>query len=85
VSADAPLQANADLEVLAEQQSWEIECLPGALGVVAGKGIGLTLPVEVVRSVPPLAGPQAPHASDDTPGAAVPPPAIDSPAEAPQP
>ena len=59
VSADAPLKANADLEVLAEQQSWEIESVPGALAVVAGKGIGLTLPVETAASVPPLAGPQA--------------------------
>jgi diacylglycerol kinase family enzyme len=72
VSADAPLNANADLEILAGQQSWEIEVVPGALAVVAGKGIALTLPVETAASVPPLAGPQeprvlgaAPHAPAD--------------------
>jgi diacylglycerol kinase (ATP) len=56
VSADSPLKANADLEVLADQQSWEIEVVPGALAVVAGKGIALTLPVETTAAVPPLAG-----------------------------
>ena len=69
---EAPLNANADLEILAGQQSWEIEVVPGALAVVAGKGIALTLPVETAASVPPLAGPQeprvlgaAPHAPAD--------------------
>jgi diacylglycerol kinase (ATP) len=69
VSADAPLKANADLEILADQQSWEIEIVPGALAVVAGKGIALTLPVEAVASVPPLAGPQVRRDPDTAPRA----------------
>ncbi len=68
VSADAPLKANADLEILSEQQRWVIEIVPGALAVVAGKGIALTLPVEAVASVPPLAGPQAQRTPDRATG-----------------
>lgn len=58
VAADEPLEANADLDVLAEQQVWEIDVVPGALSAVVGKGLALTLPVEAVPSVPPLSGPQ---------------------------
>ena len=58
VSTSKPLAANADLHVLAPQPVWEIEVVPGMLSAVVGKGIGLTLPVEAVPSVPPLAGPQ---------------------------
>jgi hypothetical protein len=72
VSADAPLNANADLEILAGQRSWENEVVPGVLAVVVGKGMALTLPVETAASVPPLVGPQeprvlgaAPHAPAD--------------------
>lgn len=64
ISADIPLEANADLDVLAGQQTWEIDIAPGALSVVAGKGVALTLPVESVPSVPPLAGPQPPAERD---------------------
>jgi diacylglycerol kinase (ATP) len=77
VSADAPLKANADLEILSDQQSWEIEIVPSALVVVAGKGIGLTLPVESVVSVPPLSGPQPKREPDSAPHAPVEVQAID--------
>jgi len=61
ITADAPLEANADLHVLAEQHTWEIDVLPGALAAVVGKGVALTLPVTAAPLVPPLAGPQPPH------------------------
>jgi YegS/Rv2252/BmrU family lipid kinase len=58
VSSSAALAANADLEVFAPQQMWEISIVPGALSVIVGNGIGLTLPVESAMVVPPLTGPQ---------------------------
>ena len=58
VTSDEILEATADLRVLAGQQVWDIDILPRSLKVVAGKGIALTLPVDVVPSVPPLSGPQ---------------------------
>lgn len=58
VTADAPLAVNADLDVLAEQHTWEIEIVPRALSVVVGNGVALTLPVTVAPAAPPLTGPQ---------------------------
>jgi diacylglycerol kinase family enzyme len=58
VSANEPIVANADLAILAPQPTWEIAVVPCALAVIAGNGIGLTLPVESAVVVPPLAGPQ---------------------------
>lgn len=58
VSSSAALAANADLEVFAPQQAWEISIVPGALSVIVGNGIGLTIPVESAIVVPPLTGPQ---------------------------
>jgi diacylglycerol kinase (ATP) len=65
ITADVPLEANADLEVLAKQQVWEIDIVPHALEAVVGKGIALTLPVEAAPVVPPLAGPQPPRVESD--------------------
>jgi diacylglycerol kinase (ATP) len=65
VSAREPLAANADLNVLAPQQVWEIAIVSGALSAVVGKGVGLTLPVEAVPSVPPLSGPQPARIAGD--------------------
>jgi diacylglycerol kinase (ATP) len=61
ISASAPLQANADLHLIAEQQVWDIDVLPRALSTVVGNGMALTLPVEAAPSVPPLSGPQPPN------------------------
>lgn len=61
IVADAPLEANADMETLAEQRIWEIEALPGALTVIAGNGMALTLPVAAARAAPPISGPQPPE------------------------
>lgn len=60
VTADIPLAVNADLDVLAEQHTWEIEVAPRALSVVVGNGLALTLPVTVAPVTPPLAGPPPP-------------------------
>jgi diacylglycerol kinase (ATP) len=65
VSAGEPLAANADLHVLAPQQVWDIAIVSGALSAVVGNGVGLTLPVEAVSSVPPLAGPQPTQTTGD--------------------
>jgi diacylglycerol kinase family enzyme len=58
ITADTPLEASADLHVMAEQQVWDIDVLPRALAAVAGNGMALTLPVEAAPSSPPLSGPQ---------------------------
>jgi YegS/Rv2252/BmrU family lipid kinase len=52
ISADRPLEANADLEVLSGQQVWDVDVLPGALTVVAGPGMALTLPMQAVPARP---------------------------------
>lgn len=48
VVSDAPLAINADLDVLDERKSWEIEVAPRALSVIVGNGSGLSLPVSAV-------------------------------------
>jgi len=58
VTADSPLAVNADLDVLAEQHSWEIEVVPRALSVIVGNGLALTFPVTAAPVAPPMAGPQ---------------------------
>lgn len=65
ISADEPLEANADLEVIAGQLVWDIDVVPGALSAVVGKGVALSLPVDAVTAAPPLAGPQPPAAPPD--------------------
>ena len=45
----APLEANADLHVLPEQYTWDIDVLPGALAAAVGKGVALTLPVQLLQ------------------------------------
>lgn len=58
VTADVPLAVNADLDVLAEQHTWEIEVVPRALSVIVGNGLALTFPVTAAPVTPPMAGPQ---------------------------
>lgn len=57
----------SDKDALPEQQDLDIKILPQALRVIVGKGIGLSFPVDVAPSVPPLVGPQATngHAEKD--------------------
>ena len=64
VTADGALEANADMDVFAEQQTWEFEVIPQALTVVVGNGIALTLPVIAAPTPPPLSGPQLPPESN---------------------
>lgn len=63
ISADRPLEANADLEILPSQQVWDVDVLPGALAVVAGPGMALTLPMQ---AVPARAGAPVELAHADT-------------------
>ncbi len=58
VSTRKALAANADLTMFTPQQIWELAVVPGALSVIVGNGIGLSLPVERAVIVPPLTGPQ---------------------------
>jgi diacylglycerol kinase family enzyme len=58
VSSSAALAANTDLDVFPPQLIWNISIVPGALSVIVGNGVGLTLPVESASIVPPLTGPQ---------------------------
>ncbi len=58
VGSDGNLQAKYVLEV---------EVVPGALRMVVGKGVALSLPVEAVPAVPPLSGPQ-PEKNDQNGG-----------------
>ncbi len=53
----------SDKDAIPEQEVLDIELVPQALSMIVGKGVGLTLPVEAVPSVPPLAGEQ-PRASN---------------------
>lgn len=57
IKADAPLAANADLDVLSEQQAWTIEIAPRALAVIVGNGPALTIPVTAAPPAAPLASP----------------------------
>ncbi len=44
----------------------EVEVVPGALRMVVGKGIALSLPVETVPAVPPLSGPPPDKGQDNS-------------------
>jgi len=52
------LPVMSDKDVVEDRQQLEIEIIPRAINAVVGNGMALTLPVEAVPSVPPLAGPQ---------------------------
>lgn len=48
----------SDKDPLPERGELDIQVLSQALSVIVGKGIGLSFPVDVAPSVPPLSGPQ---------------------------
>jgi len=48
----------SDKDVIEDRQELEIELIPRAINAIVGNGMALSLPVEAVPSVPPLAGPQ---------------------------
>lgn len=58
ISGNRELDANSDKDLIPGKQVLEIEVVPQALSVIAGKGIGLNLPVEAAPATPPLSGPQ---------------------------
>ena len=66
ITSDKPVDAHSDKDVLPDKQELDIEVVPKALRVVAGKGIGLTSPIDDVPSQPPLSGPQAKTAERET-------------------
>ncbi len=53
-----PAPVVSDKDPLPENSDIDIEIIPQGLKVIVGKGIGLTFPVDVAPSVPPLAGKQ---------------------------
>jgi len=58
ITTDKPVDAHADKAVIPDKQVLDIQIVPKALRVVAGKGIALTAPIDDVPSQPPLSGPQ---------------------------
>jgi diacylglycerol kinase (ATP) len=65
ISSDHPLDGHSDKDVIEDKQVLDIQIVPKALRVVAGKGVALTSPLDDVPSNPPLSGPQA--KADDKP------------------
>ncbi|MFN8488374.1 MAG: diacylglycerol kinase family protein [Caldilineaceae bacterium] len=57
ITTEEALPANADLDVFAEQPTWEFTVIPRALKVIVGNGFALTLPVTAAPPPPPLAAP----------------------------
>jgi len=55
----------SDKDALPEQVNLDIKIVPQALRVIVGKGIGLSFPVDVAPSVPPLVGQQATNGHAD--------------------
>jgi hypothetical protein len=53
-----PIPAHSDKDPLEPAKAFRFEVIPGAVSVIAGHGVALTVPVESVPSVPPLTGPQ---------------------------
>lgn len=60
-----PEPVYSDKDDLPERAELDIKILPQALSVIVGKGIGLSFPVDVAPSVPPLAGPQTTNGHAD--------------------
>jgi diacylglycerol kinase (ATP) len=58
VRSEHPVDAHSDKDVIEAQRMLDIQVVPKALRVVAGKGIALTDPIDDVPSQPPLSGPQ---------------------------
>lgn len=70
IMPEDPEPVVSDKDALPELEDLEIEILSQALRVIVGKGIGLTFPVDVAPSVPPLAGPQVTNGHTGNNGAA---------------
>ena len=73
ISADELVLSNSDMSITRPQHVVEIEVVPGALSMIVGNGIALTLPVESAPSAPTFA-------ADPKPANGTPPPALAEPA-----
>lgn len=56
IRAPQPIAAHADKNALPEARAYTFEAVPKSLRIIAGQGLALTIPVEAVPAVPPLAG-----------------------------
>src|SRR5213075_952434 len=66
ITAEEPMQANTEANGAPPRRTIDIEILPKALSVIAGNGVGLTLPVESAPEAPLLAAdPPRRNGSDD--------------------
>jgi len=70
IRAAERLPVVSDTDELEDRQELEIEVIPRALNAIVGNGMALSLPVESVPSVPPLAGPEPAAAGKGEPSAA---------------
>ncbi len=55
ITTEQPELANADMNISSASTILEIEVLPGALTMIVGNGIGLTIPVESAPTAPTFA------------------------------
>lgn len=57
ITTTTPVHANSGVNVSKELRTIDIEILPGALTMIVGNGIGLTVPVEAAPDAPTFAPP----------------------------
>lgn len=55
ITSEEPQAGHADMNIAAPSTVMEIEVMPGALSMIVGNGIGLTIPVESAPNAPPFA------------------------------
>jgi diacylglycerol kinase (ATP) len=65
ITADEPVLANSDMNITRQRHVVEIEILPGALSMIVGNGIGLSVPVESAPDAPTFAA-SPPHTNGAT-------------------
>ena len=55
ITAEEPVLTNSDMSITPQRHVIEIEVVPGALSMIVGNGIGLSVPVESAPSAPTFA------------------------------
>lgn len=55
ITSEEPTPANADMNIAPPQHVVEMEVIPGALSMIVGNGMALTVPVESAPNAPPFA------------------------------
>jgi YegS/Rv2252/BmrU family lipid kinase len=68
ITTETPVPSNAGMSIAPELDSIEIEIVPGALSMIVGNGIGLTVPVTSAPSAPAFA--PDPHSGNGADGEA---------------